>query len=82
MKAPALRSGRITMRTLMGEMRIPNVDLLKVDIEGAEKEVFEACTWIKDIRALMIEYMIASGRAVAKRSTLSCKGSPNYSGAR
>jgi FkbM family methyltransferase len=45
----------ITMRTLMKEMQIHAVDVLKVDIEGAEKEVFEACDWMDDIRCLMIE---------------------------
>jgi FkbM family methyltransferase len=45
----------ITMRTLMEEMQIQTVDLLKVDIEGAEKEVFEACDWIEGVRCFMIE---------------------------
>jgi hypothetical protein len=45
----------ISMRTLMSEMRMPSVDLLKVDIEGAEREVFENCDWMQDIRCLMIE---------------------------
>jgi FkbM family methyltransferase len=45
----------ITMRSLMKEMRINDIDLLKVDIEGAEKEVFENSDWIRDVRCLMIE---------------------------
>jgi len=45
----------ITMRTLMKETQICSVDLLKVDIEGAEKEVFEACDWMDNVRCLMIE---------------------------
>jgi FkbM family methyltransferase len=45
----------ITMRTLMAEMKISSVDLLKVDIEGAEKEVFESCDWMESVRALVIE---------------------------
>jgi FkbM family methyltransferase len=45
----------ITMGTLMKEMRMQAIDVLKVDIEGAEKEVFEACDWMGDIRCLMIE---------------------------
>lgn len=45
----------ITMPTLMKEMQIRSVDLLKVDIEGAEKEVFEASDWMDDIHCLMIE---------------------------
>ena len=45
----------ITMQTLMKEMQLDSIDLLKVDIEGAEKEVFEACDWIDKVRCLMIE---------------------------
>jgi len=45
----------ITMRTLMKEAGMRSVDLLKVDIEGAEKEVFESCDWMGDIHSLMIE---------------------------
>jgi FkbM family methyltransferase len=45
----------ITMRTLMKEMQVQSVDLLKVDIEGAEKEVFENCDWIDDVRCMMVE---------------------------
>jgi FkbM family methyltransferase len=45
----------ITMRTLMRQLQIGSIDVLKVDIEGAEKEVFEACDWVQDIRCLMIE---------------------------
>lgn len=45
----------ITLRTLMREMGIPSIDILKVDIEGAEKEVFDACDWMDTINCLMIE---------------------------
>jgi len=45
----------ITVRTLMREMGIQWIDILKVDIEGAEKEVFEACDWMDTINCLMIE---------------------------
>lgn len=46
----------ITMQTLMKEMQMHSVDLLKIDIEGAEKEVFEACDWLDGrFRCLMIE---------------------------
>jgi hypothetical protein len=31
------------------------IDLLKVDIEGAEIEVFGACPWITKVRAIAIE---------------------------
>jgi len=45
----------VTMRTLMREANIPCIDLLKIDIEGSEKEVFENCEWIDNVRALVIE---------------------------
>jgi FkbM family methyltransferase len=45
----------ITVRTLMREMGIQRIDILKVDIEGAEKEVFETCDWMDTINCLMIE---------------------------
>jgi FkbM family methyltransferase len=54
-EGPGIKVRAITMRTLMREMLIPSIDLLKVDIEGAEKEVFQDCDWITEIRCLMIE---------------------------
>lgn len=45
----------ITMRTLMQEAQISSIDLLKMDIEGAEKEVFENGDWVDNIRCLVIE---------------------------
>ena len=45
----------ITMRTLLKEMLGGSVDLLKIDIEGSEKEVFESCDWISDVRCVMID---------------------------
>jgi len=45
----------VTMRTLMKEAQIDSIDLLKVDIEGAEKEVFEACDWMGSVRCMAIE---------------------------
>lgn len=36
----------ITMTTPMAQMKIDTIDLLKIDIEGAEKEVFEDCDWM------------------------------------
>lgn len=54
-EGPGVKVRAITMRTLMKEMDISSVDLLKVDIEGAEKPVFETCDWMDEIRCLMIE---------------------------
>jgi FkbM family methyltransferase len=45
----------ITMRTLMKELQVQAIDLLKIDVEGAEKEVFESADWIGSVRCLMIE---------------------------
>jgi len=45
----------VTMRTLMRELGIHFIDLLKLDIEGAEKEVFEACDWIESVRTIALE---------------------------
>jgi hypothetical protein len=39
----------------MVEMNIGSIDLLKVDIEGAEKEVFEDCDWMQHVGCLVIE---------------------------
>ncbi|MGD0011312.1 MAG: FkbM family methyltransferase [Terriglobia bacterium] len=52
---PGVKVRAISMPTLKKEMQLPSVDLLKIDIEGAEKELFEACDWIDGIRCLMIE---------------------------
>jgi FkbM family methyltransferase len=45
----------ITMDTLMREAGMDSIDLLKVDIEGAEIEVFESCAWIKKVQVIAIE---------------------------
>ena len=50
-----VRTRALTMRTLMLETSIQEIDLLKVDIEGSEKEVFESCDWITKVRAMVIE---------------------------
>jgi len=45
----------ITMQTLIREMQIQAIDLAKIDIEGAEKEVFGAGGWIDSVRCMMVE---------------------------
>jgi FkbM family methyltransferase len=45
----------VTMETLMKENRLSTIDFLKVDIEGAEKEVFQHCEWIKNVHVMAIE---------------------------
>jgi FkbM family methyltransferase len=39
----------------MREMRLAAVDLVKVDIEGAETEVLRDADWIEGVRCFMIE---------------------------
>ena len=50
-----IRARALTVRSLMRETGIPCIDLLKVDIEGAEKEVFESCDWIETVQVIAIE---------------------------
>jgi len=45
----------LTMRTLMEESEIDKLDLVKMDIEGAEREVFKSCDWTESLKCLMIE---------------------------
>jgi FkbM family methyltransferase len=45
----------LTMPTLMNDAQIQSIDILKVDIEGAEKEVFESADWMDSVRCLVIE---------------------------
>lgn len=45
----------ITLNTIMREHNITFIDLLKLDIEGAEKEVFESCDWIEAVRVIAVE---------------------------
>ena len=54
-EGPGLRVRAITLPTLLSSLNLQTVDLLKVDIEGAEKEVFEDCTWMDKVGCLMIE---------------------------
>jgi FkbM family methyltransferase len=46
----------ITMNKLMEDYQLDHIDILKIDIEGAEKEVFEnAMPWIDQVRAIEVE---------------------------
>jgi FkbM family methyltransferase len=46
----------VTMGTLMRKTGISRVDLAKIDIEGAELEVFEDTGWLSGTRCVMIEF--------------------------
>lgn len=45
----------VTMDKLMRETAIESIDLLKVDIEGAERHVFTNCMWMSKVQVLAIE---------------------------
>jgi FkbM family methyltransferase len=45
----------VTMSTLMKEAQLTSIDLLKMDIEGAEKDVFRNCPWVSSVQVLAIE---------------------------
>lgn len=45
----------VTIKTLMERFRLPRIDLLKVDIEGAEIEVFHDTSWVPMIRSVVVE---------------------------
>jgi len=46
----------ITLDAFMGKMNLEHIDILKIDIEGAEKEVFESSSiWIGKIGIIMTE---------------------------
>lgn len=48
----------ITIQSLMEQYRLPRIDILKMDIEGAEDAVFEApgChAWLGSVRVLVLE---------------------------
>jgi FkbM family methyltransferase len=44
-----------TVEQILDENRLSQVDLLKIDIEGAEKEVFANCEFLPRVRRIIIE---------------------------
>lgn len=46
----------MTLGKIIADYQLNKIDILKIDIEGAEKEVFEdASSWIGKVEALIIE---------------------------
>ena len=54
-EGPGERVRAMTMETLMRETWLQSIDILKVDIEGSEFEVFSSCGWIEKVRCVMVE---------------------------
>jgi len=53
---PRAQVEAVTVRTLMERFAFNHVDLLKIDVEGAEKEIFEhAGDWIEHVGAIFTE---------------------------
>jgi hypothetical protein len=46
---------QLPISSLIRDFGIDHIDLLKIDIEGAEKEVFEACDWQDRLDSIVIE---------------------------
>jgi FkbM family methyltransferase len=45
----------VTMDTLMRQYEISHIDVLKVDIEGAEKQLFASTGWLSKVSRIIIE---------------------------
>jgi hypothetical protein len=46
----------MTVDTIMKEQGIEHIDILKIDIEGAEREVFrDPSSWVSKVDALIVE---------------------------
>ena len=45
----------VTLPTLMREVGADVIDILKIDVEGAEREIFADCDWMDRIKLLAIE---------------------------
>jgi FkbM family methyltransferase len=50
-----IRVRALRMESLLKELDIDTVDLVKIDIEGSEIEVFESADWVNRVRALAVE---------------------------
>ena len=69
----------VTVRGLMAEFGLDQVDLLKLDVEGAEIELFSDCSgWIDSVdKRSSPSSTIGSGRAAPGRSTPPLRTSPS-----
>lgn len=53
-----------TIPELMDEWDIPNIDILKIDVEGAERVIFQGkdTSWLSRVRVIAIELHDAESR--------------------
>ena len=54
-EGPGTSVRALTMQTLMQELGISAIDLAKIDIEGAEQELFQDTRWLQGVGCVMIE---------------------------
>jgi FkbM family methyltransferase len=55
-KAPGNKVPAVTIPDILDRFNLPHIDLLKLDIEGSEKEVLADCaSWIADVGAICVE---------------------------
>lgn len=60
-----VRVKSLGMDTLLKQAGIENIDLLKIDIEGAEKYVFSGeCAWLRQVKNIIIEIHSPADQAV------------------
>jgi FkbM family methyltransferase len=58
----------ITIPSLMKVAGLTQIDLLKMDIEGAELDVFaHDCSWLENVRLLLIEVHSSQGAVLVRR---------------
>jgi hypothetical protein len=53
----------------MREVGIEAVDILKIDVEGADREIFSNCQWMDSVKLLAIELRDRASLDAATRST-------------
>jgi FkbM family methyltransferase len=46
----------VTIDEIINEFHIDSIDILKIDIEGSEKEIFESCkSWVQKTKCIIVE---------------------------
>jgi len=50
-----IKTSTITMKDLLKEMKLSHFDVIKLDVEGAEEEIFDDVSWLSGVRDLVVE---------------------------